>query len=381
MEKKHYRWLDLVRSIAVFLVMYGHMVQVTTYTSSIPEVFSEKNALEYLPLIPPDSHIMHKLEMFFMSYLHTQTAIVGVCLFFILAGYLTVSSKRKYGRKEFLLNRCVRLFPVLWAVTILCIIVLHFLQGFQFGKVQTLAQLFMVYPILQLPNILGITWTLGVEIFFYIIIAHTDEINEKFIMGFNLAVMLIIWLLHKTGSTNLEQIVYFLKFIPIILIGAAVKIAEERKEVWKKTAIIGVSIVLAWLNLNINKYLNGDVSTYPNLGTCIVVVFIFGGIYVGQLIGGERFDGKIPKVFSFISKISYACYLIQVAIGFNIMYLVKKNITTNAYVVLFVAVIAVLLISYLINRLIEEPAGRIGKKLVKKIVAKDLESKGETSCM
>lgn len=361
MEKNHYKYLDLIRTIALFLVLYGHLITVTTYALSIPEAFPNETAGSFLPLLPEDTHCMYKLEMVFLKG-GTQSAIVGVCIFFLLSGYLSVNSRKntKSG-KSFLLKRCKRIFPVLWTAVLSSVFLVYCMHGMKYSVLQVISQCLMADQILGLPSIMGVTWTLGVELLYYVILVHVPALNYKFVVVCDIAVSILIYLYFCTGSAILSVFVYFGKFIPIVLIGAALKIAEDDPVLWRKAGFVIFATASAWGILKLNAYLNTDETTYPHTGTCLVVTGIFGSIYMAHHLI-KNFDHRIPDIVSFFSKISYSLYLIQVAWGCNLMYLLKKYVTENAYVIVVVTWLCLFGAAYLIWRFIERPLQKVKLK-------------------
>lgn len=362
---KHYRWLDLIRCIAAFLVYYGHMVTVATYAPSVPEAISETNN-HLLPMIPVGTHGMDGLELFFTRFLHAQTAVIGVCLFFFLAGYLSVDSQKKYTSRQFLFGRAVRLLPVLWIVTIICGVTLHFVQGIDFTPIEYIAQMTLTTPLIGIRGIIaGVVWTLYTEVLYYLLITIPKQINLRYIAIVEVIIVLFIKAWHITGSGNLLQIVYFLKYIPIIFIGAVIKITEDKNTPKYRVCIIGLFSAIAWGILQFNKQLNGDGTTYPNLSTGMLALSVFCLIYV--LARKSSFENKIPRFITFFSNINYTFYLSQVCLGFNLMFLLKKHITTNAYLIEGLTLGTLFSLSVFVHYLIEKPATKYGKELQNKL--------------
>ena len=354
----HYNWIDLLRCIAVILVYYGHMVTVATYSPSIPEAIADGNSA-LLPLIPAETHFLDALEMFFISRLHAQTAVVGVCLFFLLAGYLAVGSVRKNTKQRFLTGRAIRIYPVMWAVTVLCILTLLFVQNIRFSAIEIIGQLTLLTPLFQVRGIVaGVVWTLYVEIIYYLLISIPNKFDLKCIVVIDVISALSVVVFALTNSSNMMQISYYLKYIPIIMIGTTVKLLEDDDNVYKRALFILFSIAFAWGVLRLNQILNGDSTTYPGIGTWIVSLIVFFGIY----FLGKKADKRIPKFFSWMAKISYPLYLIQVCIGFNVMFLIKKIITDNAYIIEVCTLLVLLILSTAIHLLIENGANKWWKK-------------------
>ena len=346
----HYKYLDLIRCIALFLVMYGHLVHVAMYSTSVYGAISENNNY-LLPILDSKKIIIDYLEILF-SKLGVQTAVVGVVIFFLLTGCLSVNSLNKQSKSEFLHKKIIRLAPGLWTATVVSILLSFFIQHDCFAWYQIISQIFMIHPIIQVEPISGVIWTLAVEIIFYISIIHVKNIDFKFVIIANVVVALCIYSLCVTSSPNMYQIVYFIKFIPIILIGTTIKLSEQN--LWYiRGCKIALSVIFAWINLNFNKVLNGDETTYPNIMTGFVAIGIFEIFY---LVFNKRrdLDEKIPGFVSFVSDISYMIYLLQIYVGFNIMYVMKLNGIMNNFMLVLSAFFGTILVSWMCHVLIEK---------------------------
>lgn len=354
------KYLDLIRSIAVFLVLYGHLVIVAMYSPVVNDAIAETHN-DILPMLDQGNSVIDYLEFLFWK-LRAETAVVGVVIFFLLSGYLSVSSIEKYSGRAFLKNRMIRLAPGLWVATILSILIVSLIQGVSFSWYRVLGQMFMLYPIIQVGGVLGgVTWTLGVEILYYIIVAHVKKIDFSFCVIVNIIVAIIIELYHITGSANLDQILYYLKFIPIILIGAVKKITEDEKDTALRIEKIWGASIMAWGNLIFNRRLNGDDRTYPNVMTAVIGVGIF--ICICNIFANRPIlDKKIPGFVTIISEYSYMIYLLQICVGFNVMYILKCDGIMNNYALVISAVFATVLAAWTCHNFFEKNIMKILRK-------------------
>ncbi|WP_308380651.1 acyltransferase family protein [Serratia marcescens] len=93
---------------------------------------------------------------------------IGVVLFFIISGFIIPFSFRREngGVKAFFISRFFRLYPGYWFSLLLFIVVSYFL-GKQFPWYQILANTTMVQTAMGVKDIVGVYWTLFIEIVFY----------------------------------------------------------------------------------------------------------------------------------------------------------------------------------------------------------------------
>src|SRR6266853_787262 len=143
-------WIDSARGLAAILVMLHHYIWVT---------FAGDHAFLSRTLGSFSSDLLeHYLDL----------GVLGVALFFFISGYIVpVSAMPRSARplSRFFIGRFFRLYPAYWVSLALAAIVLapkglHLLINF------TMFQRF-----LGAPDILGLYWTLQVELIFYFLIA------------------------------------------------------------------------------------------------------------------------------------------------------------------------------------------------------------------
>jgi len=151
--QNRFAYLDVLRLIAVVLVMFGHFVSVGGGATVIPGIIS----IEYpLPLIDSSSWGMWKFEVFMIETFSTQTAILGVTLFFLVTGYLMPVMTERYSRKGFLVNRFFRIFPVLFVAMIVLGIFVGATQEIKFDVSSYLASWTLTYPIFGVVPVAGV---------------------------------------------------------------------------------------------------------------------------------------------------------------------------------------------------------------------------------
>lgn len=91
MRKKR-EYLDWIRIIAVFAVLYGHFANAGSWATQEATVFSEKY------ILPINDGMTHKAWLVdsFLARFGTASAVIGVVLFMWLTGYLTAMTREKY---------------------------------------------------------------------------------------------------------------------------------------------------------------------------------------------------------------------------------------------------------------------------------------------
>ena len=89
----------------------------------------------------------------------------GVTLFFIASGVIIPRSAARSGLRRFWTGRFFRLFPLYW-LTIVCAVALFPLS---LSWREVLVNFTMLQEFLGAPHVLGVYWTLGMEMIFYVL--------------------------------------------------------------------------------------------------------------------------------------------------------------------------------------------------------------------
>jgi len=147
-QKNRIQSIDTMRGIAALIVVYCHFLPVTPVGNG-----SSLTAL--LDLLR---------EQIF------QRGQLGVALFFIISGYVVPFSligAREGGIGKFIISRFMRLYPAYW----LSLIAGLWLVGRDTGPLTIIANITMAQRFMGVQDVLGVYWTLSVELVFYFLIA------------------------------------------------------------------------------------------------------------------------------------------------------------------------------------------------------------------
>ena len=158
-------WVDFTRVIAVLLVMFAHLINVASNDpQSLRSIFGEVT----LPAYP--THSALTILEWPLLYIKTSAGAVGVSLFFLASGYLMHGMSHRYQPYKFLLNRAFRIYPLL----IVYAIVIFSIDCFA-SKTRSAGAYFsnalLVNLFFGIPSLIGITWTLNMESYFYVLTA------------------------------------------------------------------------------------------------------------------------------------------------------------------------------------------------------------------
>lgn len=150
------RWIyvDSIRCIAALAVIYIHIAEV-----------AYKNRFSTYA-------VEHYLFYFFSEYF--DLGKIAVVMFFAVSGFVIPFSLLKANKaplRSFAISRFFRLYPAYWGSMVLALLIIPLVRGDVFTLSQIIANGTMLQQFLGQQNILGVYWTLQIEILFYVVSA------------------------------------------------------------------------------------------------------------------------------------------------------------------------------------------------------------------
>lgn len=354
-----FEWLDIIRILSILLVIYGHFASVGGYAPSIPGVVNENIKL---PLMNGPEHKLLNFDIVLINLFSTQSAILGVALFFMVTGYLMPLMMEKYSRTSFLINRFFRIFPLLIFSTTFTGIYLYYTQDIHNTFSSYLGSWTLSYGFFGVAPIMGVLWTLVIEVLFYLLTACIGRFSLYRVILLQAFLLILISTAGSISNYYINLIGKQAIFILYILLGTAVYLAEREEKFEAKLAIVSYCLMLCYITMQFFKKTVGSIGTYENLGTHLLAVSIFLGLMIA---GRLNLFSKLPKIFTWFADLVYPIYLFHVAIGLSTMALIR-NVNDNYLVMLLGGFVASVFVSYLAHKLIEKPFINFGRRFTKR---------------
>ena len=309
------------------------------------------------------------------TILHTKyfkVAGVFMAMFFFTTGYLIPLSLERCNGKQFAVKRFFRLAPVLWfAILICCIIFYHFGLVLYRGRTNiTIQGIFstmfcvndikwaiqdLLYGKHYRDNLIMVTWSMQVEIKYYIIVAISYALckNNKRKSFFATIFFTILWLilakLYKPYNRDFGEFTDSCIYILVILVGHIIYLLQ-RKIISKKEFLI----FLFFIAVSFYSF------TYLALWTSYSI-----GILICCIITLKKPSIGNNKIISVLADCTYSLYLFHHILLVDILYYfpsIYKNYTLR-----LLCLIPLTLFCYLIYKFIEKPLYQYGRKLASKI--------------
>jgi len=354
--------LDLLRGLAALLVVWQH----------------SSETLVKLPAIAKNGTFLADIAW------SVDFGRIGVICFFLISGFVIPFSlkvnENNVSVRPFAIRRFFRLFPAYWLSIFLALaIALVFSSGYEFTQV--FANLTMLQSFFGQPHILGLYWTLQVELVFYIlcIILYKLKLLDKekflffmvvwlfslFVIG-QIAARFIIDIEIKSGASIIKELMYMPYLIAIMFLGTIIRLFYEVKYKDRTLFIItfistcicfGLPVLLLASSL-LGFELVPDSTRFGASHLIALCLFLTGLLFVKN----------ISKVFTWLGVISYSIYLFHpLVINLSIKILRAKEFVYLKGFSLGIYMMGIfsltILFASIIYLVIEKPSMNFGRKL------------------
>lgn len=339
LNNQRLQYLDVLRGIAAFLVVVQHV-----WISYIPSGYTKVDYL--LNLLPPGE--------------------IGVFLFFWISGYvITYSVWDLKDCNQFAVGRFFRLYPIYWS-SIIFVLILSCAIHQTLDWSQVLLNLTMFQRFLGIHDLLGVYWTLQVELMFYVYIYFCLKFGKI-----------------KSGKV----FVCGLLFVNVIgLVCALARFLLDKK--FPIAPFMGLSIILFssiyFQHMN-NKFLTRKqflALWFTNFAMfCFISIlgyqhdwgygetperFVICYLLVALLFVFSKkiFAKLVNKYFIILGAISYPLYLFHELINNLLSYYINKSTWYN----LIIINISIILCAYIMHFYVELPGIKFKKYFIKRAV-------------
>ncbi len=341
LKKERYVFINALRGIAALLVVVFHMQIHTFYTEDT---------------IPQGSFTW----WFVYGFFDLGKYAVGV--FFMVSGFLIPATLRgsSASLRKFAIHRFFRLYPAYW-FSIAFFFLIYKISGEPTSVAPSVlvANLTMLQKFVGRPDIIGVFWTLQIELIFYLLCAALFAVKKLDNQWGILLTLTPLGLLAAAARyvTHKPIPVAILIALMLMFLGDTLRTHFDGKtpndQVVKSLALVLISIIpICYLGYReeFTRYL--------------VTYFAAVGTFYVSFLGASKFDANefFCRIWNFLGDISYGVYLtgavLQVAVT-NLFYR-QYGMPAVSMALLLSLVIG---LSYLVYRFVEQPFIRLGRTL------------------
>lgn len=303
-DKLH--WLSSLRGLMVFFVFFSHQT--------------------YLGL-PYDANFV--------------IGRIGVAGFFLMSGYLALSSVSKRSVWQFLFNRFLRLYPIYWFL-----LIITWILSENVSIPRLLANITLFHQFIGYEQICGASWMLPIMVVFFCVLAICKRNVDKYLM-WSYALLsigaLALGLVRYITGKPFPTAFFLLQLVGII------------GYYWKKQATIPLRLICIFeLVLVIASFLS-----YGDKVIWYFIAYNIGGLLFGLFMAKNVYS----KALENLGALGFTFFL---GAGIPTLILRKFGIyldEINPYLHFVISFCLTLLLSYFVTRWIENPLLTWGKKI------------------
>lgn len=317
----------------------------------------------FVPLMP--AYTQHVLSPAWGGFLY---GAFGVAVFFLISGFVIPISLRNISTGQFLTRRFFRIYPVYW-FCLLISIAMYFICSWYWStplsdrmSISFLARnIPLVHSAAGLPSLDFVSWSLAVELKFYVVFALLSLLGKDahrvmlLSIGFMTLCCFVAFLsTHGMNSVSLvSYAVSDMKFITFMFLGCLFYYVLYR-ELSAKVAL-GYGFVIYTLFVTINSFYETGIFG-PLTKNYTYALMLFSLCYLLR----NRFEKN--RILDFLADISFPLYLVHSMIGYVAMpILISKGISfTFAWMI---SLGVTIFVAFLVHRHVEIPVNNFGKKL------------------
>ncbi|MGW7351417.1 acyltransferase family protein [Streptomyces sp. NPDC054784] len=284
---------------------------------------------------------------------------LGVHVFFVISGFVICMSGWGRGPRAFTASRISRLMPAYWAAVVLVTLVfaLPWVTYEAVSPSDMLVNLTMLQEPVGTDRVLGVDWTLWVEMRFYLLFAlfvvipgATRRRVVFFCAGWMMAAVLA-----QASDWEPLTLVVMPEYAPFFIGGVGLYLVHR----FGHDATAWTIVVSSWL---IGQHyavasLWRPVADSPfayrsSLG--IIAVVTLGYVLVAAIALG-RFQWANWGWLTIAGALTYPFYLVHEHLGWVVVHVLHRHFGLPSWAVLPLAIGALLLLAWLLHRLVERP--------------------------
>lgn len=345
---RRFVFLDVLRAVAVLLVIYCHVVGVWLHQHHEGSVVA--------PFV--QGFAAHPLDM------ALNLGNFGVVLFFLVSGFIVTHTGFTENPRQYAAKRFLRIYPMLLLSVLLAVVLfaLHLHPLTTGGVATTVTPLTMLtnaslanYLVAPAVALLDVGWTLVIEVLFYVLLLAALPLLRRAVwpvIAGELALVALVMATTRLGGTSYFLFATSVSYVPALLLGQCVwAVWSRRIAVWPGVAFGAV----AWLEYLWGKA-PGMARTDPQyeytvnltLGLVVFVVFLLAE----PTLRPVRWIG-------YVADRSYSLYLLHGLLAFVVMNALYGWIGFPAALVVGVAV--TFLGADISHRFVERPCMRLAR--------------------
>ncbi|MEU8970906.1 acyltransferase [Streptomyces monashensis] len=288
----------------------------------------------------------------------------GVQFFFVISGFVICMSSWGRTLGDFFRSRVSRLYPAYWVALFLITgaslampVVVHAVRLDEF-----LVNLTMLQQPMGAKRVLGVCWTLWVELRFYVLFALlvvVRGVTRRRVVLFACVWTLAAVLCHSSKNELLNQVV-MPEYAPFFIGGLALYLIHRFGSDLLSWGIVAMSWLLAQREATVGLW-----GHHPHRDPYVVILIVtvaFAAVAVVALGWASWARGRWLVT---AGALTYPFYLVHEHLGWFAIRVLHRGLGLGAWPTLVVTVLGMLVLAWLIHRFVEKPFGPRLKRALK----------------
>lgn len=349
-------FLDVLRGAAAWLVVWDHLFV----------VYPEHHGITL-----PVAHVVNRTINEPLGLIQ-HFGWFGVCLFFLISGFMITHVSLREQAAEFVVKRVFRIFPIL-ALAVLVAIALDDSLRAQATPLTVATNLALVnYWIHPQVILVGVAWTLAIEILFYFWIAASYPLKDWPATRCALLLLVVIGIVAVSRMFGPSFFLFAASnaYLPYLAVGQVLYLSLYQRAIGAMAALGLLALAYAALLFGLRsihvKFLPID-NSYLVSFVFALAVFLFGWALNDRLRPG--------RVTRLLADTSYSVYLFHGIVGF---FLLGRLIPSAGIgLALTVTVPAMFAFVLLVHHTIEKPMLNAGRWLARRVARRHRTTAGQ----
>ncbi|WP_225099638.1 acyltransferase [Streptomyces sp. CoH27] len=288
----------------------------------------------------------------------------GVELFFVISGFVICMSSWGRTLGDFFRSRVARLYPAYWVALVLVTgaslampYVVHAVRLDEF-----LVNLTMLQQPMGAKRVLGVCWTLWVELRFYVLFALLvvrRGVTYRRVVLFACVWTLAAVLCHSTDNALLHQVI-MPEYAPFFIGGLALYLIHRFGSDLLSWGIVAMSWLLAQREATVGLW-----GHHPHRDPYVVILIVtvaFAAV-AAVALGWTRWASWRWLVTA--GALTYPFYLVHEHLGWFVIRVLHRDLGLAPWPTLGLTVLSMLGLAWLIHRFVEKPFGPRLKRALK----------------
>jgi peptidoglycan/LPS O-acetylase OafA/YrhL len=359
-----------LRGCAAFLVLLSHFGSLFWFSRGAVR------SLLLMPGFPPECGAPAETPAVFtvlnIFWPYFDFGALGVSLFFLISGFVIPFSLLRLDRAAFAAARFFRIYPLYWcalAVNLGALWLFSCPEDWKITPDHIIEQALLIRDWFIFPPLDGVSWSLEMEIKFYILCMIFAGFIRRGRVFFPAAAGLALFaVMLLTGDSSCEGWRFSLQYnIPVLIFMLAGVAFNFHRRGMAGGPASAVSVIF----LVILSFWAFSESPVWGPHACYVYPGYSLGLVIFSVCYALRDRARRFRLLDFAADISYPLYLVHAVPGFIIMFFwltVNEFIspfgrTLDPYFAVAAAVSFAVVTAWILNKMVEKPAMRLGKKV------------------